>query len=278
MDVRDRIALLRARVTTPGTSSPWWVRAATTAGRPAVLASALVMSAPAEYHLAKAAGFGDPYAYGMPLVLSSYAGIAAVVAATRTKGARGRLSAIIGAGLALVLAMAAQIVGHLLTTGHMTADSWILVAVVSAVPPLVVGHLLHLAATPAHTTTEAPRDAEDATPAPAAAPRPATVPAGTPLLPTLTKCGTRPTPRPVIPAAAQLLTTLTACGTRPTEDAQDATGGQRFLSTAELAMLIGVDPSTVRNWVAKGLLAPAHKDARGRNYFDPSDIRVPATA
>ncbi|WP_405019574.1 helix-turn-helix domain-containing protein [Kitasatospora sp. NBC_00070] len=215
------------------------------------------MSAPAEYHLAKAAGFGDPYAYGMPLVLSSYAGIAAVVAADRPKGARGRASAIIGAGLALSLAMAAQVVGHWLTTGHM-ASSGTLVAIVSAVPPLVVGHLLHLAATPTEATRQdAP--AEDETPETAPVPAPVTT-----------------TPAPVLPAAARLLPTLTACGTRPA--AQDTAGQATLLSTTEVAILYGVDPSTVRGWVSRGALPIASKDSRGRNRFDPSHLAHLAVA
>jgi hypothetical protein len=106
------------------------------------------MCAPGEYHLAETAGWDDPFTYGMPVVLSAYAGIAAAVASTRRPGDRGRWSAIIGACLALGLAMAAQVVSHLITTGHVIADQPFLIAVTSLVPPAVVGHLLHLAATP----------------------------------------------------------------------------------------------------------------------------------
>ncbi|MFB7907666.1 MerR family transcriptional regulator [Kitasatospora sp. NPDC056076] len=219
------------------------------------------MSAPAEYHLARGAGFGDPYAYGMPLVLSSYAGIAAVVAANRPKGARGRVSAIIGAGSALVLAMGAQIIGHLVTTGYMSGHSAWLVSGVSAVPPLVVGHLLHLAATREDAAEDAADNAEDdvyidETPE------------------------TSPAPQPVIPAGATMLPTLTPCGIpAPDENAQDAwqdeqdaNGEPRLISAAEVARIVGVEPSTVRNWVSRGLLDVARKDARGRNWFDPSSI------
>ncbi|MCG6499442.1 MerR family transcriptional regulator [Kitasatospora sp. A2-31] len=265
MAIRDRIAGLRARRNTARTSSPWWVNATTTAGRPVVLASALVMSAPAEYHLARGAGFGDPYAYGMPLVLSSYAGIAAVVAANRPKGARGRASAIVGAGAALALAMGAQIIGHLVSTGYMSGHSAWLVSSVSAVPPLVVGHLLHLAATREDAPAETAEDAHgavylDETPPSSSAPqtaRPPVIPAGAAMLPTVTPCG--------IPATA--------------EDAQDAwrdergaSGQPRLISAAEVARIVGVEPSTVRNWVSRGLLDVARKDARGRNWFDPSSI------
>lgn len=128
--------------------APLWVRGLTAGGRPIVLGVALLMCAPGEYHLAQAAGWGDPFAYGMPVVLSAYAGIAAAVASTRRPGDRGRWSAIIGACLALGLAMAAQVVSHWIGTGHLDADHPALIAVTSLVPPAVVGHLLHLAATP----------------------------------------------------------------------------------------------------------------------------------
>ncbi|MEU3700972.1 hypothetical protein AB0E82_01965 [Streptomyces anulatus] len=137
----------------PGQRPPWYARTATSAGRPAVLAATLVMSMPGEYHVAKIAGWSDPWAYGMPFALSAYAGIAAVVAATRPKGARGRLSAQLGAGFAIVLALAAQVVAHLVQTGHMNGNQAWLIAVTSMVPPAVLAHLLHLAATPTPVVT-----------------------------------------------------------------------------------------------------------------------------
>jgi hypothetical protein len=134
-------------------AAPWYARVATTAGRPAVLAATLVMSMPGEYHVAKYAGWTDPWAYGMPFSLSAYAGIAAVVAATRPKGARGKASATIGAAFAIVLALAAQVVAHLVQTGHMDHNQAWLIAVTSMVPPAVLAHLLHLAATPVPKVT-----------------------------------------------------------------------------------------------------------------------------
>lgn len=262
MAIRDRIARLRAPGNTPRTSSPWWVRATTTAGRPVVLAAALIMSAPAEYHLARTAGFGDPYAYGMPLVLSSYAGIAAVVASTRTKGQRGYASATAGAISALTLAMAAQVIGHWITTGHMDGNSSWLVAIVSSVPPLVVGHLLHLAATPAEDAPQDPRDAAE-----------------TPAVDQATSA-MKTNSTPVLPIGARMLPTATPCGVPPRDqdarpgwgDARDADGEERLVSAAEVAAIVGVDPSTVRNWVSRGILAVARKDARGRNWFDPAAL------
>jgi hypothetical protein len=150
--------------TSTAPTAPWYARLATSAGRPAVLAATLIMSMPGEYHVAKFAGWSDPWAYGMPFSLSAYAGIAAVVAATRPKGARGKVSATVGAGFAIVLALAAQVVAHLVQTGHMDHNQAWLIAVTSMVPPAVLAHLLHLAATPVPKPTPvvAPSTSADA--------------------------------------------------------------------------------------------------------------------
>ncbi|MFI1734027.1 hypothetical protein ACH40E_33405 [Streptomyces acidicola] len=162
--------------TSPTPSGPWYARLATTAGRPAVLAATLIMSMPGEYHVAKFAGWSDPWAYGMPFSLSAYAGIAAVVAATRPKGARGRVSAVVGAGFAIVLALAAQVVAHLVQTGHMERNQAWLIAVTSMVPPAVLAHLLHLAATPVPAAEAAPTPTPAAVTVERAVPEPPVVP------------------------------------------------------------------------------------------------------
>lgn len=119
---------------------PWFVRVSSAVGRPLVLIAALIMSAPGEYHLAVVAGWSPEFALLMPVVLSTYAAVAASVATiTRNK------SALFGAGIALTLALSAQVTAHLIAAGHM-AGSPGLVAAVSAVPPIVVAHMLHLAA------------------------------------------------------------------------------------------------------------------------------------
>ncbi|ONI48647.1 MULTISPECIES: hypothetical protein [unclassified Streptomyces] len=161
-----------------GTRPPWYARTATTVGRPAVLTATLIMSMPGEYKVAKLAGWSDPWAYGMPFALSAYAGIAAVVTATRPKGARGRLSAQLGAAFAIILALAAQVVAHLVQTGHMNGNQAWLIAITSMVPPAVLAHLLHLAATPTpvadpSTSVDVPvveRVASPVEPAPVAVP------------------------------------------------------------------------------------------------------------
>lgn len=210
-------------------TAPWYARVATSAGRPAVLGATLIMSMPGEYHVAKYAGWSDPWAYGMPFSLSAYAGIAAVVAATRPKGARGRASAVIGAGFAIALALAAQVVAHLVETGHMDHNQPWLIAVTSMVPPAVLAHLLHLAATPVPKTEPAPAPAAPApavtverTEAPPVPPRPAqapTVPPAEEPRPELEPAAEQRPERPAIrysdPRCA-LVRPLYDQGTRPT--------------------------------------------------------------
>ncbi|MFE3169312.1 hypothetical protein [Streptomyces sp. NPDC059224] len=208
--------------TTP--AAPWYARTATAAGRPAVLAATLLMSMPGEYHVAKFAGWTDPWAYGMPFSLSAYAGIAAVVAATRPKGARGRFSATAGAAFAIVLALAAQVVAHLVNTGHMDHNQAWLIAITSMVPPAVLAHLLHLAATP--VPTEAP--AAEPAPAPVTVQR---APAAAPPMPAQAPAAVQQAPAPALPAPAAIVYQDPRCaavrplydtGTRPSTSAMRA--------------------------------------------------------
>jgi hypothetical protein len=145
---------MSARLRTNGrtlSGAPRWVSWFTDIGRPLSAIVVMVLCAPGERHLALLAGWGPNLSWGMAGLLVMYAGIAAVVATVRPKGAPGKRTAVVGAILSLLLAMAAQPVSHYFVTGWMTADPrppfW-LVTVVSCVPPFVMGHLLHLAADP----------------------------------------------------------------------------------------------------------------------------------
>lgn len=132
---------------------PWWVPIFTDWGRPIAAVVVLVLCAPGEQHLAELAGWSETLSWGFAGLLSLYAGISAVVATVRPRGARGKATAVLGAVLSLLLAMAAQPVSHLFVTGWLTAEPrppWQLVAVVSMIPPFILGHLLHLAASPVH--------------------------------------------------------------------------------------------------------------------------------
>lgn len=228
---------------------PWYARLAATAGRPFVLATALLMCVPAERFIAKVVGWRDPYATGMPLVLSAYAGIAAVVAANRPKGTRGRVSAVVGAAVAIALALAAQVISHLISTGHMDPHQAWLVGVVSAVPPAVAAHLLHLAATPATRQAPAPepvRQPVAAPPAPPAAPPALEKVTTAPAIPRPPKpravpaSGIRPQPRHLQDARRQAIRRLYDAGTRP----------QTALMRDTIERLTGKRPpgSTVRLW------------------------------
>ncbi|WP_425244832.1 helix-turn-helix domain-containing protein [Streptomyces sp. NEAU-NA10] len=263
-------------------AAPLWVRGLTAGGRPIVLGVALLMCAPGEYHLARNAGWRDPFTYGMPVVLSAYAGIAAAVASTRRPGDRGRWSAIIGACLALGLAMAAQVVSHLIDTNHLEADQPLLIAVTSLVPPAVVGHLLHLAASPpAAQDTHASRAVPQASGVPLA---PATSSAAAPTV-TLERFDDQdtaetlalPPARPRLVRPRPGLRRPSGRGLHPRtrqRAGRPHSGGTapRLVGSSEAAKILGIEPSTVRSWVAAGRLVPYGKNALGHNLFDASRL------
>ncbi|MEW2575391.1 hypothetical protein [Streptomyces syringium] len=114
---------------------PWYVWT--------VLLGALAMSAPGEYDLAVAAGWFWAVAWVMPVVVSVYGAVAAYVARKVPKGTPARRSAVIGALAALTLALAFQVTAHLMAAGYVHESGW-LVAAVSATPPVVVAHLMHM--------------------------------------------------------------------------------------------------------------------------------------
>ncbi|MGW2539669.1 hypothetical protein ACWC5I_02040 [Kitasatospora sp. NPDC001574] len=103
--------------------------------------------------MAEIAGWHGWITWLMPVTVSVYAGAAAVISEQRRRAkAPGRTSATVGAAAALGLALAAQVTAHLYDQGYVTTSA-LLVAAVSSVPPLVVAHMLHMAAVPAATMT-----------------------------------------------------------------------------------------------------------------------------
>ncbi|MEU8316681.1 MULTISPECIES: hypothetical protein [Actinomycetes] len=238
----------------PTTSStlPWYARLATTYGRPAVLIAAIALSAPGEYQLARMAGWTPHVAWLMPFTISVYAAAAAALAASRPRGQR--TSAIVGSGFALLLALAAQVVAHLLTSGHMQVTWW-LIAIVSAIPPAVVAHVLHLAAMPTPAVT---------------APAPVSNP------------GEQP-PAPGAPPAAD--EEQDEHGNEQLHPADGDTAEQaehhdepRFLTTREVAERYGVTMSAVANWKTRGKIVPALVDPRLGNLYDPEQLPSLASA
>ncbi|WP_282203952.1 helix-turn-helix domain-containing protein [Kitasatospora fiedleri] len=215
--------------------TPWHIRTARRLGQPAVLYAALALSAPGEFSLGVMAGWDWRVAWLMPAVLSLYAAWSArnardwaeLVREYRRRGdedaaqsaKRQRGSAVRGAFVALIVATAAQITEHVLTTGATGPRAWVVI-IVSAVPPLVAAHVLHL---------DAPDDGGEvpAVPAPTSNLRPADEPPvdrwkteiNKPLPGITTRALTKqPTPKP-------LLTSL--------------------VTVAEAAQRLGVHPSTL---------------------------------
>ncbi|WP_328377081.1 hypothetical protein OHB13_12065 [Streptomyces sp. NBC_00440] len=132
-------------------------------GRPVVLLTALLMSIPGEVHLAKVAGWDSVNLLGlwtfnvawlMPVCVSVYAACSAVIAdVAKRLCLPNQRSAVAGAVAALLLALTAQDVSHLIQQDYMNT-SWLLVGAVSAIPPLVAFHMLHMAAAPESTASE----------------------------------------------------------------------------------------------------------------------------
>ncbi|MFJ6615437.1 hypothetical protein ACIQPT_34755 [Streptomyces sp. NPDC091289] len=250
MAIRDRISHLTRRdnpgavLAQPLARTPWWVRAFTAAGRPIVAVVVLIMCAPGEHHLAVLAGWDDRLAWGMAGVLAAYAGIAAAVASARPAGAPGQKSAVAGAILSLGAAMAAQPVSHMFVTGHLSSEPrtplWLVVAV-SCVPPLVLGHLLHLAATPIKAATPVP--AEQAPEQPATEPE--------------------QDEKDAEPAESE---------PEPTEQHDETAEPPRFLTTGEVADRFHVSPSTVGTWKQRGKIRPALVDPSLGNLYDPETL------
>ncbi|MFD3659071.1 hypothetical protein ACFWVF_00480 [Streptomyces sp. NPDC058659] len=118
---------------------PWYARPAAFT----VLGAALVMSAPGEYSLATLAGWSPWVAWLMPVCLSVYAAVATLFVDAAPKGVKGRGTAILGAAGALALALSAQVTAHWIAAGYL-GSSMALVGAVSAVPPVVVAHVMHM--------------------------------------------------------------------------------------------------------------------------------------
>lgn len=241
---------------------PSWVGWFTDWGRPVVAVIVMVMCAPGEHHLAVMAGWSDRLAWGMPSCLVFYTGIAAVVATKRSRNAPGKRTAVVGAVTALLLAMSAQPVSHMFVTGHWDGDPWPLVVVVSCIPPLVLGHLLHLAAgagpvrsrvpspvpVPVHLPQDVPSPSAGAVPeVPQDVPVPVPVPAAASL------------PSPVLAASPVLRPRNIRSGTVASlvqqwlEDNPDADTGDRDVVRTIVSHVRDVLPQAAPNTIRKNV-------------------------
>ncbi|MEV6112009.1 hypothetical protein AB0L59_05680 [Streptomyces sp. NPDC052109] len=132
---------------------PWYIKAVLRVALPAACLAALYLSIPGEISLASTAGWSARYAPAMPVCLSVYALSAGAIATYRRKAKLpGQATALVGALMALLLAMSAQSISHLIEQTYM-AGSALLTVAVSRIPPLVIGHLIHMAETPSQAVS-----------------------------------------------------------------------------------------------------------------------------
>ncbi|MCY0955838.1 hypothetical protein [Streptomyces sp. H27-H5] len=137
----------------PSSALPWYLKGILYVGIPSACLAALYLSIPGEVALARTAGWSAHYAPAMPVCLSVYALSAGAIAAYRRKmELPGQLTALIGSLMALILAMSAQSISHLIEQNYMSTSA-VLVVAVSCVPPLTIAHLVHMAETPAQVRT-----------------------------------------------------------------------------------------------------------------------------
>lgn len=134
-------------------ATPWYIKGILYVALPAACLAALYLSIPGEVDLARTAGWSDRYAPAMPVCLSVYALSAGAIATYRRKmQLPGQVTALIGSVVALMLAMSAQSISHLIEQSYMEGSALLVVAV-SCVPPLTIAHLVHMAETPSAVRT-----------------------------------------------------------------------------------------------------------------------------
>ncbi|MFF3417991.1 hypothetical protein ACFYW9_25290 [Streptomyces sp. NPDC002698] len=127
---------------------PWYISAVLYVAIPLAVVAALYLSIPGEMALARTAGWTERYAPAMPVCLSVYALAAGAISWYRRQmHLPGERTALIGGAFALVLAMSAQSISHLIEQDYMGTSAKLVVAV-SCVPPLVIAHLVHMAESP----------------------------------------------------------------------------------------------------------------------------------
>ncbi|MFD8018891.1 hypothetical protein ACFV6G_00440 [Streptomyces lavendulae] len=132
---------------------PWYLKGILYVALPAACVAALYLSIPGEVALARTAGWSENYAPAMPVCLSVYALSAGAIATYRRKmQLPGQITALVGSLAALILAMSAQSISHLIEQSYMQTSALLVVAV-SCVPPLTIAHLVHMAETPSQVVT-----------------------------------------------------------------------------------------------------------------------------
>lgn len=206
------------------------------------LAAGIAFTATAEYELARRLGAKPPIAVMLPVALDCY-----VIAALRWFRA-------FDIALSLLLMCAAQVAAHALEAGVIKV-SLDLVTVVSLLVPISLWRTHALA-------RQTPRDA---TP-PATVPP---VPEADPIVLERVHNGDSASTSTVADLPPQDAPETPELPPGTQQDDEDA---QRLLTSKDVADLFGVDPSTVRSWVANGTLEVHEKTPRGFNLFHPDKL------
>lgn len=249
------------------------------------LVAALVATASAEYELARAVGFNQYVAAAVPAALDLYT----VRALRAHKEVLAAVAAMIGVNAA----------SHLVTTGLLPVNVWLVVAV-AAIAPLVLWRVHSLGtgheepsnrvaedtvAVPEVTAPVTVERADDDQPR-ALPEAPKVVPAGVRMLPIVA----RPEPETTFAFDHSRQQYMPSGSTNgyidwPTpEEPKPPVLGPFFtlpqapatpvalLSVADVAQARGVAEGTVRSWVARDKLTPAQRDPDGRLLFHPDAV------
>ncbi|WP_033415415.1 hypothetical protein [Streptomyces canus] len=203
------------------------------------LTAGICYTATAEYELARRLGAVIPVAVMLPLAIDFY-----VIAALRWFRA-------FDVALSLMLMGAAQVAAHALEAGVVQVDLN-LVAVVSLLVPIALWRTHALA-------RQTPQDATLSATVPP-------VPDQTPSVPEPVEYTLDRDDEQDAPETPQL----------PPGTGQDAVSAIAdtpvLLTSKDVADRFGVDPSTVRSWVANGTLTVHDKTPRGHNLFHPDKL------
>lgn len=219
-----------------------WIRRASTA-------AGLCYTAIAEYELARRLGARPPIAVMLPVSIDAY-----VVAALKWFRS-------FDVALSLMLMGAAQVAAHALEAGVVEVDLR-LVTVVSLLVPVALWRTHALARHTPRDATVSPMG-DSVPPVPEAEPITIERAHNGDAPSTLTMADLPPQDAPETPELPP--------GTGPdTGDVEPST--PVLLTSKDVAERFGVDPSTVRSWVANGTLTVHDKTPRGHNLFHPDEL------
>lgn len=246
------------------TEAPAWVGLFLRVSRPVIPATVLVMSAPQERALAYLVGWSERTSWGMAVILATYGAVAAIVATYVPRNSAWWWPSTIGAAGAVLVAMGAQVTGHLIVTGHLDVTPvpvWLVIAV-SCAPGAVLAHCVHLSWVKVPTAPVPRLRGLFGT-------RPQTAPEG--------PGGGAPAPEAAEDENGRDTAPHTAEDERPADPAEGDFVPEEWITAKEAAAITGRDESTVRGWVFQGKVTS--RNVNGRRLIKAATLPAPvATA